>query len=148
MTLASSTQFSTVQITEKAAGLLYEKAARRKWLSEVWQLIRGGKVETLSLLSEEELVQTQSGQRCQISINQIVGSSNQGRTRDFTADFRPKNGRTKARWLSVAKARQQGKRLPPVRLVQKGNRYYVDDGHHRISVAVALGDQTIDAVIS
>jgi hypothetical protein len=38
--------------------------------------------------------------------------------------------------------------LPPVRLIQVGDVYFVRDGHHRISVAKALGQTEIDAVVS
>lgn len=48
----------------------------------------------------------------------------------------------------MAVARQQGKALPPVRLVQVGDLYFVRDGHHRISVARALGQQDIKARVT
>jgi hypothetical protein len=50
-----------------------------------------------------------------------------------------------SRWLRVAAARDQGKVLPPVVLVQVGDVYFVRDGHHRISVARALGQLDIEA---
>jgi hypothetical protein len=51
-------------------------------------------------------------------------------------------------WLSVAVARQRGKSLPPVKLIQVGDVYYVQDGHHRISVARALGQRDIEAEVT
>jgi hypothetical protein len=38
--------------------------------------------------------------------------------------------------------------LPPVSLIQVGDRFYVRDGHHRVSVARALGQQYIEADIT
>ena len=38
--------------------------------------------------------------------------------------------------------------LPPVALIQVGHLYFVRDGHHRISVARALGQETIDAEVT
>jgi hypothetical protein len=38
--------------------------------------------------------------------------------------------------------------LPPVVLVQVGDIYFVRDGHHRISVARALGQLNIDARVT
>jgi hypothetical protein len=37
--------------------------------------------------------------------------------------------------------------LPPVALIQVGDYYFVRDGHHRISVARALGQQVIEATV-
>jgi ParB-like chromosome segregation protein Spo0J len=48
----------------------------------------------------------------------------------------------------VAEARLRGINLPPVQLIEVGGRYYVRDGHHRISVAQALGDTFIDAEVT
>jgi hypothetical protein len=47
----------------------------------------------------------------------------------------------------VAAARRRGKSLPPVDLIQVGDAYFVRDGHHRISVARALGQQDIEAKV-
>lgn len=78
-----------------------------------------------------------------VPIAQIRGS--EGRSGDFDREFNPLQDRSRERWLSVAVARQQGKALPPVELIQIGEVYFVRDGHHRISVARALGQQTIEA---
>jgi hypothetical protein len=53
-----------------------------------------------------------------------------------------------SRWLRVAAARDQGKVLPPVVLVQVEDVYFVRDGHHRISVARALGQLDIEAEVT
>ena len=51
-------------------------------------------------------------------------------------------------WVRVVMARSQGVPLPPVSLVQVGACYFVEDGHHRISVAHALGQVMIEAEIT
>jgi hypothetical protein len=51
------------------------------------------------------------------------------------------------RWLRVAEAYRRGMSLPPVQLIKAGESYFVRDGHHRISVARALGQQEIDAEV-
>ncbi len=81
-----------------------------------------------------------------VPICHIQGSH--GRAYDFDADFNPLRDHNKGRWLSVAGARQRGKPLPPVDLVQVGGIYFVQDGHHRISVARALGQQAIEAKVT
>ncbi len=81
-----------------------------------------------------------------ISIDQIRGS--EGRVQDFDAAFHPLSEQTRDRWVSVAAARLQGIALPAVELIQIGDRYFVRDGHHRISVAQALGETAIDAAVT
>jgi hypothetical protein len=80
-----------------------------------------------------------------VPIDQIRGS--EGRVRDFDRNFNPLEDRTRERWMGIASARMRGKRLPAVILIQIGDLYFVRDGHHRISVARALGDTSIEAKV-
>ena len=80
-----------------------------------------------------------------VKLSQIRGS--EGRTHDFDCEFSPLRLHNEGRWLSVATARLRGEALPPVELIQVGDVYYVRDGHHRISVARALGEEAIDAEV-
>ncbi|HLO17656.1 MAG TPA: hypothetical protein VK206_22690 [Anaerolineales bacterium] len=80
-----------------------------------------------------------------VPIKRIKGS--EGRSGDFDCDFNPMQTRTFARWMSVAVARSSGETLPLVELIQLGDDYFVRDGHHRISVARALGEEYVDAKI-
>ena len=49
------------------------------------------------------------------------------------------------RFAAVFAAREAGLSLPPVTLYRAAGGYYVLDGHHRVAVARALGDDTIRA---
>ena len=80
-----------------------------------------------------------------IAIDQIKGT--EGREVDFDDAFNPLHDRLRSRWLGVASVRLSGKELPPVEVVRMGGDYYVQDGHHRISVARALGEQFVDAEV-
>jgi len=80
-----------------------------------------------------------------VPLNRIKGS--EGRSGDFDCDFNPLHARTRNRWMSIAIARSQGDTLPLVELIQLGEDYFVRDGHHRISVAHALSEEYIDAVV-
>jgi hypothetical protein len=80
-----------------------------------------------------------------VPIRQIRGS--EGRSRYFDCDFNPLYDQARGRWLNIARARQQGKNMPPVVLVQVGDIFFVRDGHHRISVARALGQLDIEAQV-
>jgi hypothetical protein len=80
-----------------------------------------------------------------VPVAQVLGSEN--RTADFDADFHPLHPESQDRWVSVYEAMRRGKALPPVELVQVGETYYVRDGHHRLSVARALGMDYVDALV-
>ena len=80
-----------------------------------------------------------------VQLRKIYGS--EGRNLDFDREFNPRHDGTQQRWKGIYTAWQNGVVLPPVELIQVGEGYYVRDGHHRISVARALGHEYIDAVV-
>jgi hypothetical protein len=82
---------------------------------------------------------------CTVPIRRIRGS--ECRSEDFDADFCPLQKRTQGRWLSIATARLMGATMPPVELIHVGDIYYVRDGHHRISVARAMGQEYVEAEV-
>jgi hypothetical protein len=63
----------------------------------------------------------------------------------FDARFRPASERMRARWERVALAHRRGLSLPPIAVKQGPDGYYVVDGRHRVSVALATGRREIDA---
>ena len=81
-----------------------------------------------------------------VPIRQIRGS--EGRSDDFDVNFAPLKTHTRERWLRIAVARQAGAQMPPVKLIRIGDVYFVRDGHHRISVARALGQTEIEAEVT
>jgi hypothetical protein len=81
-----------------------------------------------------------------VSIEKICGTM--GRSADFDHNFHPLSDRIRDRWVGVATARLQNIPLSPVSLIQIRDHYFVQDGHHRISVARALGETAIDAEIT
>lgn len=82
----------------------------------------------------------------EVELSRIVGSV--GRCREFDQDFRPLNQGLKGRWKGVYEALAGGKMLPPVKLIKVGERYFVEDGNHRVSVACYHGAQVIDAEVT
>jgi hypothetical protein len=52
------------------------------------------------------------------------------------------------RWEQIATAMRRGDSLPPVLLNKIGELYFVEDGHHRVSVARALAREEIDAYVT
>jgi hypothetical protein len=132
----------------QATIMLYNNALARGRRGQLWSGLTGCSRGLLSLgqVAQACTVQTQrSAGRRTVDIAQICGS--EGRAGDFDRDFNPLQERTQARWLGIAAARQRGRHLPPVALIQVGDRYFVRDGHHRISVARALGQKTIEATV-
>ncbi|MCA9977815.1 MAG: hypothetical protein KC413_18775, partial [Anaerolineales bacterium] len=83
-----------------------------------------------------------------ISLNQIRGSTTQARSRDFDANFRPLTRHNIDRWQHIAAAYRRGKRLSPVTLIEVNGVYFVEDGHHRISVAKAENWSDIEAEVT
>ncbi len=81
-----------------------------------------------------------------VPIEAIIGTVDRGR--DFDRRFRPTSGRARARWEQIATAVRRGEAMPPVDLYKIGEIYFVRDGHHRVSVACALGRKDIDAYVT
>jgi DNA-binding Lrp family transcriptional regulator len=80
-----------------------------------------------------------------VPVDRIVGSV--GRYQDFDSKFRMKKHLSQERLESVKKFMQEGKPLPPVRLYQIKDEYYVLDGNHRIAVAKEFGYSEMDAQV-
>ena len=45
------------------------------------------------------------------------------------------------------RAVRRGAQLPPISVYRVGEQHFVRDGHHRVSVARAMGADSIDAVV-
>lgn len=97
-------------------------------------------IEALGFESERSL-----GLRV-VPIEAIIGTVDRGR--DFDRSFRPTSGRVRWRWEQIAAAMRRGESLPPIDLYKLGETYFVRDGHHRVSVACALGRTDIDAYVT
>jgi hypothetical protein len=81
-----------------------------------------------------------------ITLDSIVGSVD--RSREFDRRFRPTSGQVRERWQRLALAQRRGEPIPPIEVYRVGDMHFVVDGHHRVSVAHALGLKTIDAYVT
>ncbi|QUQ69048.1 chromosome partitioning protein ParB [Kutzneria sp. CA-103260] len=81
-----------------------------------------------------------------IRLDSIVGSVD--RTRDFDRRFRPTSARVRERWERLALAQRRGESVPPIEVYRIGDLHFVQDGHHRVSVAHALGLDVIEAYVT
>jgi hypothetical protein len=146
--LTYQTSIKSEAIARQSAVQLYLWKRGQGWPRRLWLLLTGHSGNLLDLTSMQTCDAARSGRAAGITavpIVQIRGS--EGRCADFDADFRPRRKHCRDRWLSVATARIRDIPLPRVALIQLGDTYFVRDGHHRISVARALGETYIDAEV-
>jgi hypothetical protein len=128
------------------------RARRHAAMARVAARLRGVPDDVRQVLPYEEVIEAlgfvserQVGPKV-VALDEIVGTVD--RTRDFDRNFRPTSGRVRSRWESIAAAMRRGEPMPPVDLLQIGEIYFVRDGHHRVSVARALGRTDIDAFVT
>jgi hypothetical protein len=81
-----------------------------------------------------------------IPLDTIVGTAEQ--RHDFDRHFRPTSNRVRERWEQLALAQRRGAAIPPIEVYRVGGQHFVSDGHHRVSIAAATGQQTIDAYVT
>ena len=81
-----------------------------------------------------------------IAIDSIAGTTDPHKAEAFDEALRPPEW-SRGRWTQLYIAAQRGMELPPVSVYRVGDRHYLRDGHHRASVARALGADCIDAQV-
>jgi uncharacterized ParB-like nuclease family protein len=82
----------------------------------------------------------------EIPLDKIAGSvAPDVKTSDFDPAFLPLNRRQRERWTRIYQAMVEGDELPPIDVYKVDDKYYVIDGHHRVSVARNLDRPTISA---
>ena len=79
-----------------------------------------------------------------IAIDTIVGSVDRHKAASFDRSFRPAEW-SRGRWTLMYLAARRGAEMPPISVYRFRGRHYVADGHHRVSVARALGADGIEA---
>lgn len=130
----------------------FRRARQQASLQEVLSRFTGKSADLLSLEEVREklhAVGTGVNRGVQnIPLDSIVGSV--GRYTDFSRTFLPKNPSDEERWARVMTlvTDPAGGGLPPIEVVKVGDVYFVQDGHHRVSVARQLGAETIEAYVN
>lgn len=127
----------------------YESASARAFWQEIIGHLRGKPAQLLSfedvrtrLRLREELYRGLQD----VPVDSIVGSV--GRYTDFTSTFLPKSAINKERWSRIYAEVHGDIGLPPIEVYQVGEVYFVRDGNHRVSVALAVGQKTIEAYVT
>jgi hypothetical protein len=128
------------------------RARRRATMARVAARLRGEPDDVRQILPYEEVIEALgfvSERRvgpAVVALDDIVGTVD--RQREFDRRFRPTTGRVRSRWEHIAAAMRRGEAMPPVDLLRIGEIYFVRDGHHRVSVARALGHTDINAFVT
>jgi hypothetical protein len=83
-----------------------------------------------------------------IPLKAVIGSV--GRAGELRPNFtsRVRSRVERARVQSLGAALEEGLPLPAIEVYRLGDRYYVLDGHHRVAAARAMGQVSIDAVVT
>ena len=133
---------------ESRAAKQFQAVRLRSFLNEIVSFLSGQPNELLSWQEVRDKLHLR-GQHYRgiesVPIDKIVGSV--GRYQDFDRAFLPRQDATADRWMSIARARFSSVGLPPVKLYQVGDAYFVLDGHHRVSVAREQGAHFVDAEV-
>ena len=79
-----------------------------------------------------------------IAVLSIVGTTDRHKAQTFDRSFRPP-AFSRERWSQLWVPASRGEPLPAIAVYRVGDEHFVRDGHHRVSVARALGHETIDA---
>ena len=80
-----------------------------------------------------------------VPVKKIAGSVD--RYEDFDQTFSPTKASLETRWKRIDRAYRLSEDLPPVSLYKIGEKYFVVDGNHRVSVARYQGTEMIDAEV-
>jgi hypothetical protein len=129
----------------------FRQAHQRASLQQVLARITGKPVELLSyddVLNKLRLTGRAARGVREIPIADIVGTV--GRCMDFTRTFLPRKATDEQRWANLMAFVQQNSldALPPIEVYQIGSAYFVQDGHHRVSIARQLGVEFIAAIVT
>jgi len=127
----------------------FHRARRKAALENIMARLTG---RSADLLSYEEVRQKLRARGItaqelkEIPLDGIVGSV--GRYADFTRSFLPRQDSDEGRWARVkVKVTDMGG-LPPIKVYQIGEVYFVLDGNHRVSVARQVGATYIEAYVT
>jgi hypothetical protein len=134
------------------AKLAFDRERRRRMLARLAARLRFEPDDVSHMLPFEEVVAAlgttsrhDAGVQ-PIPLDSIVGTVDRRRG-EFDRSFRP-GPSTRARWEGIAAARKRGEAMPPIDVFRIGDLHFVQDGHHRVSVARAVGDTDIDAHVT
>lgn len=130
----------------------FSRARRQAALAKLASRLRGQAGDVSVMLPFEEVIAAlgRTGEKRlglqTIRLDTIVGSVD--RSREFDRDFRPRSKRVRRRWQRINEAQRRGKGMPPISVYRVGGMHFVEDGHHRVSVACYMRLDVIEAYVT
>jgi hypothetical protein len=129
----------------------FQRARRRQVMARMARVLTGqGDVDVILPFDEVVAALGRVGERDLglqvIPLHSIAGTVD--RTTGFDREFRPTTARVRQRWERIAAAMRRGEAMPPIDVYRIGEVHFVKDGHHRVSVARALGHREIEARVT
>ena len=130
----------------------FNRARRRQVLARLAGWLRGQPRHVSCILLLDEVVAALGwrGEHYRglqtIPLDTVAGTVDS--RRDFDRKFRPTSNRVRQRWERLDLAQRRGVSLPPIDVYRVGDLHFVMDGHHRVSVAAATGQKTIEAHVT
>ena len=126
----------------------FEDALQRALINRLWDRLSNRRNTLLPFELVQGYLLNPGGIRQsiqEIPINHIVGSL--AKAAEFDRKFRPLFKNQRKRWTNMWELHAQGG-WEPIIVHQVGDIYFVEDGHHRVSVARAMGLKTIEAAVT
>lgn len=129
----------------------FQQAHHQAALQQIAARLTGKSIELLSyddVLRQLKLTGRSTRGVQTIPLAAIVGTV--GRCTDFTRSFLPRKGSDQQRWANLKAFVEQNSldALPPIDVYQIGAAYFVQDGHHRVSIARQSGVEFIAAYVT
>jgi hypothetical protein len=127
-----------------------QRRRRRRARAAGW-LLRRSSAATCLLRLDQEVGSAAASRRLlgvhPIPLTSVVGTVEASKARAFDRGFRPSQA-SRRHWERLWVAARRGASLPPISVYRVGQQHFVADGHHRVSVANALGMTAIDAEVT
>jgi hypothetical protein len=148
MSNPQQTDVSASAWSELAADQAFTQASRGRRRAALFARVNRARRGGLTVFDETRGSRTGSSRGArEIPLDAIKGTTEPNRAAQFDPEFRPSK-LTRRRWQRVWLAFHRGATLPPISVVQFGDAYAIRDGHHRVSVAKALGAPSIRAIVA
>lgn len=137
--------YSNFNIQSEARDELSNRQARNFW-RRVLHFGKSLKLCSFTLASKQADTKNRVDEGIQlIPVENIIGSVSDNH--HFDDRFNPCQTVSAERWTSIYIGFLLGAAIPPINVYEINGYYYVEDGHHRVSVAHAVGQIMIEAHI-
>jgi nucleotide-binding universal stress UspA family protein len=142
---------SLTSFSKQSAISDFQQAHHEAALQQIVARLTGKSIELLSyddVLRQLKLTGRSARGVQTIPLASIVGTV--GRCTDFTRSFLPRKSSDEQRWANLRAFVEENSldALPPIDVYQIGSAYFVQDGHHRVSIARQQGVEFIMAHVT